>query len=635
MGQLLIRMNNSLKHRGPDDAGYWLMGEAESTFYADEDSHTDIKHRLPLLPATIPAAVGFGHRRLSIIDLSTASHQPFQSKDKRYILCYNGELYNYIELRATLIALGHTFSTNGDAEVLLAAWQQWQEAALDRFEGMWAFALYDLEVEKLWLVRDPSGVKPLFYSQSADLLLFASEPKALLASGLVSTKLHAPALYSFVVHGALDEAAGHLLAAVNELPAGHWLTYHKSNGVIELKNYHSGRLAKDLAESALPVDLIGAIKTKLQYAVDLRLRSDVKVGASLSGGLDSATLAALAAKSPGFPLFTAVYEGFPENEAGYAREVAEKVQANWIPVAVEPKLIRSRLEAMVHIQDGPLLALSTFAQLLINETAKANGVTILLDGQGGDELCSGYDRYWLSYYRQAWEKWNWGLLRDGLINSQQRKYVLKAFVYAHASDLLFRSAFRPLLRKQLKRNKTALKYLQGQFQDAHWPVSLAFLQQMPESGVNAQQMNEMYGFDLKNLLRWGDRNSMSVAIENRVPFADDPHLAQLLFRLPTTLKMGANRSKILLRAAMEDRLPAKIINRSDKQGFTTPMQAWMTELWPDWKVYLKYLPETIDIKAVERDHKALLTTNTGAALLLRLVSLGAWLKNLQESAKSA
>jgi len=633
-GLLLARMNQSLQHRGPDDAGYWLSDGSENTYFAASDSHPEVLEKWPLLENDAQAELGFGHRRLSIIDLSAASHQPMASADGRYVLCYNGEIYNYIELRAALQALGHEFQTQGDAEVLLAAWQQWQENALAKFEGMWAFALYDNQEGKMWLVRDPSGVKPLFYCQTRNILLFASEPKALLASGLVDSTLNSAALYSFLVHAALDEAAGQMLEAVQELQPGNLLCFHRSSGEFELRNYHEAPFLRQLQQTSFPTELVADVTAKLKHAVDIRLRSDVKVGASLSGGLDSSTLAAWAAKTPGFPMFTAIYAGFPENEENYAREVADQLQADWHRVTVAPELLIYRLEELVRIQDGPILALSTFAQLLINETARTKGVRILLDGQGGDELFSGYDRYWLSYYRQAWEKGQMTKIWKGLCVAAQRKTVFKAFVYAKLSGLVFHPAMTFMLRKQLNQNKFELKYLKTDFKNQHWPVSRAFIRDIPESGVSTQQVREMYGYDLKNLLRWGDRNSMSVGIENRAPFADDPHLAQLLLRLPDSDKMNAGKSKLLLRAAMQGRLPAKIVNRTDKQGFTTPMKAWMSDLWPHWKVYLAFLPDSIDIKAVEKDSHLLLQSNSGAAFLLRLVSLGAWLKNLQYSAKS-
>lgn len=632
---LLGRMNDSLKHRGPDDAGYWLYGEGRGQHLADQTSAAGIQKSLPLLAANMSASVALGHRRLSIIDLSTASHQPIQSASARYVLSYNGELYNYIELRAALMALGYQFTTIGDAEVLLAAWEAWQEEALHRFEGMWAFALYDLQLQKLWLVRDPSGVKPLFYSKVDDVLLFASEPKALLASGLIQPTLREEALYAFLVHASLDESDGHLLKEVQELAPGHLIAYDAKNGLIRARNYHQKDFQSALAKQKSHKDLTRDIRERLENAVQLRLRSDVKIGASLSGGLDSATLAVLAAKTEKFPLFTAVYNGFPENEAHYAKEVAAKLQADWHEVQVYPAAIVDRLEEIVRIQDGPILALSTLAQLLINEAAKKQGVSILLDGQGGDELFSGYDRYWLSFYREAWEKLQFKTLAQAALSESQRNIMLKSFTFSFLPGLLLNSRTNPFLKKQLENRKIELKYLQSTYKKKYWPISERYLQKVPLNSVNAQQIQEMYGHDLKNLLRWGDRNSMSVAIENRAPFADDPHLAQLLLQLPAALKMKSGQSKLLLRKAMANDLPSAILNRKDKQGFTTPMKAWMKELWPQWQAYLAYLPESIDVKSVEKDQHELLRTNEGAAFLLRLVSLGAWLKNLQHSTKSA
>ncbi len=625
-------MNNSLRHRGPDDAGYWTKSVEKEGFWSDHDSPAEIRQQVDSLPVDTPAYVGLGHRRLAIIDLSVASHQPRISASGRYILSYNGEIYNYIELRETLSALGHRFYTQGDAEVLLAAWEEWEEEALHRFEGMWAFALYDRLQDKLWLVRDPSGVKPLFYYQQKDLLIFASEVKALLATALVPGDLNQSALYAFLVHASMDEAEGHLLDKVNELPAGNLMLYHRTSGTMEVRNYHLAYFKVNMAAQVMPADLNQSIRSKLAYAVRLRLRSDVKIGASLSGGLDSSTLAALAAQSPEFPLFTAVYEGHPENEAKYAREVARKLDANWQRVPVTSDLLVHRLEDQVSIQDGPLLALSTMAQLLITEAAKKQGISILLDGQGGDELFSGYDRYWLSYYREAWENFSVNRLFDGL--GRHKRYIAKSLAYSFFPRWFLEYPFAALLRQQLKKRKPELAFLKADFKRKHWPVSLKFITTRPKSGVNAQQMEEMYGYDLKNLLRWGDRNCMSVSIENRAPYADDPQLASFLLQLPVAFKMHAGQSKLLLRNAMQGDLPAIILNRKDKQGFTTPTQTWMKELWPAWKSYLHYLPEVVDSKQVEQQSQELLNTAAGAAFLLRLVSLGAWLKNLRQTAKS-
>lgn len=634
-GKLLQLMNDSLRHRGPDDAGYWTKSADKEAFWADPDSPAAVQERSALLPENTEAYVGMGHRRLSIIDLSTASHQPRSSASGRYVLCYNGEIYNYLELRADLIALGYQFESQGDAEVLLAAWEEWQEQALHRFEGMWAFALYDRDEDKLWLVRDPSGVKPLFYSQQAGILFFASEPKALLATTKVPAKLNQKALYAFLVHASLDENEGHLLENIQEIPAGQLLTFDCASADLQLRNYHQAHFKAKLASSHFPDNINENIRKHIEHTVRLRLRSDVKIGASLSGGLDSSTLAALAAKSPGFPLFTAVYEGYPENEASYAEELAKKLQADWQQVAVGPDLLHNRLEALVSIQDGPLLALSTFAQLLINEAAKKQGVTILLDGQGGDELFSGYDRYWLSYYRESWEKAKIKRLANGLLQPNHLAYMVKGLVYSLVPAAIYHPSCLPLWQWQLNRRKPELRFLKSDFKRKYSQVSLKFIGNLPKSGVNAQQIDEMYGHALKNLLRWGDRNSMSVAIENRAPFADDPHLADILLHLPVELKMHAGQSKLLLRAAMQNELPTSILTRKDKQGFTTPMQAWMRELWPNWKKYLEYLPEVVDIKLIEQQSESLLKQDTGAAFLLRLVSLGAWLKNLKETVKSA
>ncbi len=634
---VLRRMNNRLKHRGPDDAGFWLGDVQNSRSFADPESHPDIRAILPLLDTALTQKVGLGHRRLSIIDLSPAGHQPMLSQDERFVLSYNGELYNYIELRAELTSKGHTFKTAGDAEVLIAAWQHWGPDALSHFEGMWAFALYDRQEHKLWLVRDRTGVKPLFYLTTKEAFLFASEPKALLASGLYTPVLNEGAAYSFLVHAALDEDQGYLLEDIQELAAGHWLQYDLRTDDMEVKRYHQPIWNDDLkAASTFQRELtVTTIREQLTRSVNLRLRSDVKVGASLSGGLDSAALAALAAKETGFPLFTAVYDGFPENEGHYARAVAELLKADWQPVEVNAAGIADRLEDMVNIQDGPVLALSTFAQLLICETAHRQGVTILLDGQGGDELFTGYDRYWLSFYQQALQTGNLSVLGAAFQQAGKQKLLFNSMSSLFLNPLLGNRRLGAFFRNTLAQRKPELAYLDKNYAEQHFALSMAYVSRGVASSVNAQQARELYGYDLKNLLRWGDRNSMSAAIENRAPFADDPQLAQLLLSIPAAEKLDIQGvSKKLLREAMQGKLPEMVLHRQDKQGFTTPQLPWMKTLWPVWKQYLEYLPGWVNKGAIHRDANRLLEDARGVAFLLRAVSLGAWLKNLQAHTKS-
>ncbi len=398
-GEWLKKMNTTLAHRGPDDSGYWLTDGSRMEAYADASTNDYWQSRLANVESAIPAKVGFAHRRLAIIDLSADGHQPMQL-NQELILSYNGEIYNYLELREELLSQGATFETNTDVEVLLKMWHKYGPDCLSRLEGMWAFSLYDCSSDTVWLVRDRIGVKPLYYTKSNESLFFASEPKALLAVGSCSTKLNDKAVYSFLLHGSLEEENGALLADLKEVEPGHLLQWTK--GKLTIQRYYHPEFSDSWApDSRAPDKVVGEIAQSIERSIRLRLRSDVKVGASLSGGLDSSVISVVAAEKPGFPLFSAVYPSLPGDESHYAKLVANSVSASWFKVELNARSISSEIEAMVAIMDSPLLTFSTFAQREIYRHAKSEGITILLDGQGGDELFTGYDRYWFSYHIQT------------------------------------------------------------------------------------------------------------------------------------------------------------------------------------------------------------------------------------------
>jgi len=627
-GRLLQRMNDALAHRGPDDAGYWLCTNSQTTAYVDGNSHPHWQARLARIVPELPAQAGMAHRRLSIIDLSSDGHQPMELGE-RYVLSFNGEIYNYLELRQQLQSEGIQFHTATDVEVLLQVWAKHGMAGLQLLEGMWAFALYDKQEGSMYLVRDRVGVKPLYYTAQSDRLFFASEPKALLAAGVCSTQLNEAALYAFLMHGAYEEMEGSLLLDLQEVPPGHCLQLD-SRGNRKLRAYHQPQWSDSWADAPPPPSLISTIYTQLERSVQLRLRSDVKVGASLSGGLDSSVLSILAAKEPQFPLFTASYADYEGDESQYARSVAEQVQAQWHRVLLESHQLVDQLESMVATMDGPLLAFSTFAQHEIYRTAKAAGVTILLDGQGGDELFSGYDRYWTSYHLQALNARKIGLGSPHPQSGLRFAATAKTWLREKTSLLVSQPQIRSLLRWWLSSTKLEYQLLNQDFINQQLSVSAQRAEKRTPTGLNAQLAQERYGYALKNLLRWGDRNSMAFGMENRAPLADDPQLDAILLKLPANWKMHPQYgSKRLLKEAVGSRLPQAIAQRTDKIGFSAPSQKWMRELWPQWQHHTIHLSPWLNLEELHKRSNELLQTEWGCLYLLRLVSLGAWIKQLQ------
>lgn len=627
-GRLLQRMNDALAHRGPDDAGYWLCTNSQTTAYVDGNSHPHWQARLARIAPELPAQTGMAHRRLSIIDLSSDGHQPMELGE-RYVLSFNGEIYNYLELRQQLQSAGMQFHTATDVEVLLQVWAKHGMAGLQLLEGMWAFALYDKQEGRMYLVRDRVGVKPLYYTSHSDRLFFASEPKALLAAGVCSTQLNEAALYAFLMHGAYEETEGSLLLDLQEVPPGHCLQLD-SWGNRKLLAYHQPQWSDGWADAPPSPSVLSSINAHLERSVQLRLRSDVKVGASLSGGLDSSVLSLLAAKAPQFPLFTASYSAFEGDESPYASLLAEQVKAHWHQVSLESHHIADQLEKLVTTMDGPLLAFSTFAQHEIYRTAKKTGVTILLDGQGGDELFSGYDRYWTGYQLQALKERKLGTFSPHPQSGLQYHTVIKTWLREKISHYLSLPGQEWLLRLRLRTSKLEYSLLNENFIEQQLAVSASRAAKRIPAGLNEQLAQERYGTTLKNLLRWGDRNSMAFGMENRAPLADDPQLDALLLNLPANWKMHPQYgSKWLFKQVLANQLPQAIAQRKDKVGFSAPSQKWMNELWPQWQYYTRHLSPWVNLEELHKRSNELLQTEWGCLYLLRLVSLGAWIKQLQ------
>lgn len=632
-GDWLKKMNTSLAHRGPDDSGYWITDGSRMEAYADGSTSDYWKRRLANVETAIPAKVGFAHRRLAIIDLSADGHQPMQL-NQELILSFNGEIYNYLELREELLSQGATFSTSTDVEVLLKMWQKYGPACLSRLEGMWAFSIYDRNSDTVWLVRDRVGVKPLYFTESSEALFFASEPKALLAVGSCSTKLNDIAVYSFLLHGSLEEENGTLLADLKEVEPGHLLRWTK--GKITIQRYHQPDFRDSWApNSNAPDKLVAEISHSIERSIQLRLRSDVRVGASLSGGLDSSAISVIAAEEAGFPLFSAIYPSMPGDESHYANIVANAVSASWIKIEVNAQSISSEIEPIVATMDSPLLTFSTFAQREIYRHAKREGITILLDGQGGDELFTGYDRYWFSYHIQTIQRAGFSQFFSDVQVPRYISNFCKSWVKYFITPLLVHPLADRLLANQLHNTKLEYRFLRPELRRSFGKVSAQRIGSLPQAGINAQLAHERYGYALKNLLRWGDRNSMAFGMENRVPLADDPNLDSLLLKLPANWKMNPRHgSKELLRRAMSDKLPVEILQRTDKMGFSAPIVDWMNQLWPQWRQYLDYTQEWLEVDLIYQKAPELLKSENGCLALIRFVSFGAWLKNLQIHAKS-
>lgn len=540
----LDRLTDLVSHRGPDGRGTFVHGNA-----------------------------GLGHRRLSILDLSEAGAQPMHHRQRNACIVHNGEVYNFIELRRELEALGHGFRGHSDTEVMLAAWVQWGPECLPRFNGMWGFAVLDRDRQQLFCARDRFGVKPLYWLENGDMIAFGSELRQLRAL-LPRVRANRELVQDFLATGLTDHTEGTFFEGIRQLPAGHWLSIDLRSGRCTQQRWYELAPAPEAAALA-PAEAAEALDALLADAVQLRLRSDVPVGTCLSGGLDSSSIATLAApryraaSGERFRALTAVSTEEQNNEEGFARQVVEGAGLEWIRVRPEFDAFQQALTDVIRGQEEPFAGPSVFMQYFVMQAARRNGVPVLLDGQGGDETLLGYDRYYGAWLldvlrRQGLRALPASLRAIGQANDNMRPLRLATYVLG--------SLFAPLRSAQVKARYPFLRH-------ARLPRAQSAFGRATRD-ARAMQKHELTCTNLPMLLRYEDRNSMQHAVETRLPFLDY-RVVEFSLGLPATVKMHGGWAKWPLRQAMDGKLPAEIAWRRNKIGFEAPAATWLQALRPE------------------------------------------------------
>jgi asparagine synthase (glutamine-hydrolysing) len=629
----LRAMTSALRHRGPDDEGYLLVdsGSARATAYGGVD--TVAAAGLPRLPETVPPGcdVGLGNRRLSIIDLSPAGHQPMASPDGRVWVTYNGEIFNYVELREELKRLGHAFRTASDTEVLLAAYREWGAEALRRFNGMWAFALYDGRARRLFCARDRFGVKPFHYHASGGLFAFASEIKGLLAHPAVPRRPDEAALRSFLVEGALHEGERTFYDGIRSLPGGHHLTVDLGSGAFTVERWYT--LPEPAERGTDPRE----IRELLADSVRLRLRSDVDVGTCLSGGLDSSSIVALTARLRDqagrgrHRSFSIVYpdRGLDESAHVCAVVAATGVEsARATPTADE---LLADLPALVRHQDEPFPSASVYSQFRVMKMAREAGVPVLLDGQGGDEVLAGYHYHYGPYLAEV-------AARRGLpaaLREARRAREVTGRPWSFFLGLLAYHAV-PLpagvqawaVRRQATQGRVPPELLSPGFA-ALGGAHVERHRRRP--GLHAELRAGIVTTSLPALLRYEDRNSMAFSVEARTPFLDY-RLVERAQAVPASELIRGGWTKAILREAMAGVIPDVVRRRGDKLGFATPERRWLRELAPQAREWLgpgSRLGARLDATALQAWRSLPDAQLAGRPGLWRLVSAELWLRHVE------
>ena len=557
----ISKMTEALAHRGPDGRGFWTNAER---------------------------SIGLGHRRLAIIDLSEAAAQPMhfqhggsyaQPADSRYTITYNGEIYNYLEIRELLIKKSYRFRTNSDTEVILAAYDCWKEACLPYFDGMFSFAIWDNLEKTLFAARDRFGEKPFFYHEEKDCFVFASEMKGLWAAGL-EKKADDKMILNYLALGYVQNANNKeqtFFEQIYSLPPAHYLKVGLSSSRAQIHSYWELDKEKILDISA--ADAMEKYMSLFRKSVHRRLRSDVSVGTSLSGGLDSsaiiATIQDVDKQRKGLQSFSAVFPGFEKDESTFIRSVVDKFQLQNQQVTPTAEGFIRDFQALSFHQEEPVTSSSIYAQYKVFELARTHHVKVLMDGQGADETLAGYHKHIHWYLQQLVNrrKFRTATREKNIFRKKNIPFkwgtqnYLAAYFPAHTSIQLEKNEYYKTVN-QPDINPDFILSLRGrEWEGIHKPIITKLNDILY---FNTQKMG------LEELLRFADRNSMAHGCEVRLPFLNH-ELVEFLFCLPADFKIHDGWTKWLLRKAMNKKLPAEIVWRSDKVGYEPPQSQWMQQ----------------------------------------------------------
>jgi asparagine synthase (glutamine-hydrolysing) len=574
----LARATHAQRHRGPDDEGFFLADTRRGVGVSCAGRDTDARISLPAVEEQAGAFdLAFGFRRLSIQDLSPAGHQPMGSADGRLWIVFNGEIYNYIELRDELKAYGHEFRTGTDTEVILASYRQWGASCLDRFNGMWAFAVWDASARTLFLARDRFGEKPLHYIHvPGKLFAFSSEIKAFWAGGLAGRSFHEEVLARYRLYEEVDTGEQTFYEGVMRLPQAHFLLLG-ADGTLRKQRYWDIDL-RDREDGKADSWHVEGFRQLFFESVKLRLRSDVAVGSSLSGGLDSSTVVCvmdrLLPAGAVQKTFSARFDDPTKDEGKWIGHVTAATRVEPHTVWPGGDGLFEELSKVFWHQDEPFGSTSIYAQWCVMRLAKEQGVTVLLDGQGADEVLAGYHHYFAS-------------VADELLRGLQfREHLRWKRVYRELHEAPLEGALGAgdLLKGALPMGvKRALKRLMGRDGDA--PPVCPTLPTYPDEFKGASALRKQLWWQttrkgLVELLRYADRNSMAHSREVRLPFLDH-RLVEFAFRMPERLLLHDGWTKWVLRDAFRGVVPEPITTRVDKLGYAPPQQSWLGG--QDWK----------------------------------------------------
>lgn len=545
----LKKMTDSISHRGPDGEGFWINGNGRR--------------------------VGLGHRRLAIIDLSESGHQPMHYEGgggSGLTITFNGEIYNYIEVKAELQKKGYEFRTGTDTEVILAAYLEYGYDCLNHFDGMFAFALWDESKKQMFIARDRFGEKPLYYYLDDRQFIFASEMKAIFSNGIPKT-VSEEMIFYYLAYDVVENPnrkAETFYRNIYQLPPAHYLTISRADD-LKIRKYWDidteNRSDISLGEAA------ARFRELFDESVRIRLRSDVAVGSSFSGGIDSSSVvASIITQNPGINLqtFTARFDDPDYDEGTFIQYMLDKYSFTANYCYPKENLVIDEMDKIFHHQEEPFGSTSIIAQWEVMKLAKNKNVTVLLDGQGADETIAGYYKYFTPFLMELYKPDKAGFsnqLRAINENLDMNLELSKSqYLYTRFPKLVttLSSAVRPLTLKRITGD------LSDEFYHTHKKQASPFRH---FDNLNDSLYFDTFKYGLGKLLRFADRSSMAFSREVRLPYLSHK-LVEFVFSLPKEFKINQGWSKYILRLGTEDILPKEISWRKDKKGFQAPA-SWL------------------------------------------------------------
>ena len=577
---LIHQMTDIIAHRGPDSSGSFLYKN-----------------------------IAFGHRRLSILDLSSSGHQPMKYLDD-LVITYNGEIYNFIEIREELIQKGYIFDSNSDTEVILKAYHCWGKTCVNYFNGMWSFSILDIKQKIVFCSRDRFGVKPFYYIENNDLFSFGSEISQLLPF-LPNRILNKKVALDYLISGIEECSNETFFKDIYLLKGGHNLVFDLQTNSYEIERYYNLKLS---AQKNTSVD---DYIQELKRSITLRLRSDVKVGTCLSGGIDSSTISSFASKlyqnsNEKFMAIHAKSSEYKTDESEFAKIVSKIANINLNFVEPSYSDFKSNILSIIKIQQEPFGSLSIIMQYFVFKKAKELGCIVMLDGQGGDETLLGYERYY-----------------PAIVKSKKGIAKLKALLQSSKNsrlsllDTIKYQYYFSNYKLRLKRLKYKNSFYKSEIINEYESEELRIISES-YNDISILQKNEIVSSQLPHLLKYEDRNSMANSIESRLPFLDYK-LVELSLNTNNSLKIKDGWTKFILRKAAETILPKEIVWRKAKLGFNAPEKTWTKEFENEM---IKEIQQS-EILNNFIDFKKLYFKNLDLRTKWRLYNFSAWEKEFK------